>query len=73
MKLNIFKSKLTRIQKGILLGTTATVVIALIIATQSFLSYKEVTKAAEGCYNIGGVPVIEKSGWKMTYFNCEVQ
>ncbi|MFP3356128.1 hypothetical protein R0K17_02100 [Planococcus sp. SIMBA_143] len=40
------------------------------IAAQSYFSYVEVTEAADRCYDLGGFPEIEKSGWQMTHFEC---
>ncbi len=64
--------KLTSVQRMVLIGTVALLVVAILLATQSYFSYVEVTTAANNCYDLGGYPSIEKSGFKMTYFSCEV-
>lgn len=58
-------------QKGlIIVGSFALVVVATLFAFQFYLSYVEVTGAANQCYDIGGYPIIEKTGLEMTYFEC---
>lgn len=62
--------KVTPIQGLIIVGLFAFIMIAILIASQYYFSYVEVTEAANGCYNIGGHPIIEKTGLEMTYFEC---
>ncbi|UOE94702.1 hypothetical protein [Alkalihalobacillus sp. LMS39] len=56
----------------ILVALLAFVVIAFLIAAQSYMSYVEITTASNNCYDNGGFPVVEKSGFKMTYFHCNM-
>lgn len=51
-------------------GITLFLAIGIAIAAQSYFSYVEVTEAADRCYDLGGFPEIEKSGWQMTHFEC---
>ena len=62
--------RITSIQSLVILGLIALIIIATIIASQSYFSYVEVTEASNNCFNIGGYPIIEKSGLEMTYFKC---
>ncbi|WP_100372281.1 hypothetical protein [Bacillus sp. FJAT-45037] len=65
--------KMTRLQGLVLIGTVAFMAVAIIIASQSYFSYLEVTEAANGCFDIGGLPVIEKTGLRMTSFHCNME
>ncbi|OIJ20125.1 hypothetical protein BKP45_10075 [Anaerobacillus alkalidiazotrophicus] len=65
--------KITPIQGLVMIGTIAVMVGSILIASQSYFSYLEVTEAANGCYDIGGVPIIEKSGPGMTNFHCNME
>ncbi|WP_026673429.1 hypothetical protein [Alkalihalobacterium bogoriense] len=56
----------------ILIALLAFVVIAFVIAAQSYMSYVEITTASNNCYDNGGFPIVEKSGLKMTYFHCKM-
>lgn len=58
------------IQGLVIVGVFALVVFAILLAVQSYFSYIEVTSATNSCINIGGHPIIEKTGLKMTYFEC---
>ncbi|MFD1851621.1 hypothetical protein [Oceanobacillus bengalensis] len=62
--------RMTLLQGLVLVGLFALMVVAILIASQLYLSYIEVTEAADNCFNIGGYPVIEKTGLEMTYFEC---
>jgi len=66
-------NKITSIQGYVLIGTVALMLVAVIIASQSYFSYLEVTEAANGCFDRGGLPIIEKSGLKMTSFHCNME
>lgn len=52
------------------LGIIVFLGIGITLAVQSYFSYVEVTEAADRCYELGGFPEIEKSGWQMTHFEC---
>jgi len=45
-------------------------VVAFLIASQSYFSYVEVTQEANNCFDIGGYPIVEKTGLEMNYFEC---
>lgn len=65
--------RITAITPGMaafVLGITLFLAIGIAIAAQSYFSYVEVTEAADRCYDLGGFPEIEKSGWQMTHFEC---
>jgi len=62
--------KVTPIQGLVIVGIFALIMIAILIASQFYFSYVEVTEAANSCFNIGGHPIIEKTGLEMTYFEC---
>ena len=63
--------RITPIQGLVMMGLFALIVVAILIASQFYFSYVEVTEAANNCFNIGGHPIIEKTGLEMTYFECE--
>lgn len=67
------KNKKTLIQGVVSIGTVGVMIVAFIIAFQTYFSYLEVTEASNGCFDLGGVPIIEKSGIKMTYFHCHME
>ena len=52
--------RITPIQGLVMTGLFALIVVAILIATQFYFSYVEVTEAADNCFNIGGHPIIEK-------------
>ncbi|RAZ69284.1 hypothetical protein [Planococcus maitriensis] len=65
--------RITAITPGMaafVLGITLFLAIGIAITAQSYFSYVEVTEAADRCYDLGGFPEIEKSGWQMTHFEC---
>lgn len=65
--------RITAITPGMaafVLGITLFLAIGIAIAAQSYFSYVEVTETADRCYDLGGFPEIEKSGWQMTHFEC---
>ncbi|MFC4713323.1 hypothetical protein [Planococcus dechangensis] len=66
------KWSISAVQLTVLLGLAAVFAVALVFAAQSYFSYVEVTEAADRCYDSGGLPVIEKSGWQMTHFECKI-
>ena len=63
-------TRITPIQGLVLVGLFALIVFAISLASQSYFSYVEVTEAVDNCINIGGYPMIEKTGLEMTYFEC---
>ncbi len=65
--------QISPLQGLLLIGTIAFLMVAILIATQSYFSYLEVKAAANGCFDMGGLPTIEKSGLRMTYFHCNVE
>ena len=62
--------RITSIQGLVIVGLFVLIVVAILIASQFYLSYVEVTEAANSCFDIGGHPIIEKTGLEMTYFEC---
>ncbi|UTR12713.1 hypothetical protein MM300_10745 [Evansella sp. LMS18] len=65
--------KMTPVQGLVIFGTAVVIVAAALIATQSYFGYLEVTEAANRCFDKGGLPVVEKSGLRMTYFHCNME
>ena len=63
-------TRITPIQGLVIVGLFALIVFTILIASQFYFSYVEVTEAANSCYNISGHPIIEKTGLEMTYFEC---
>ena len=61
--------RVTPVQGLVMVGLLALIMVAILIASQFYFSYVEVTEAANSCYNISGHP-IEKTGLEMTYFEC---
>ncbi|PPA70430.1 hypothetical protein [Jeotgalibacillus proteolyticus] len=57
----------------VLVGVFTVMIGAFLLASQAYFSYTEVTEAANNCFDQGGLPTIEKSGFKMTYFDCEME
>ena len=70
--MELFK-KITPIQGLVLIVVIAVMLIAILLASQSYFSYIEVTEATNGCIERGGLPIIEKSGLRMTYFKCDIE
>ena len=62
--------RVTPVQGLVMVGLLALIMVAILIASQFYFSYVEVTEAANSCYNISGHPIIEKTGLEMTYFEC---
>ncbi|AUD14814.1 MULTISPECIES: hypothetical protein [unclassified Planococcus (in: firmicutes)] len=63
-------SAITPGMAAFVLGIMVFLGMGIAIAVQSYFSYVEVTEAASRCYDLGGFPEIEKSGWQMTHFEC---
>ena len=63
-------TRITPIQGLVIVGLFAITVLTILIASQFYFSFVEVTEAADHCINIGGHPIIEKTGLEMTYFEC---
>ena len=63
-------TRITPIQGLVILGLFALIVFTILIASQFYFSYVEVTEVSDHCINIGGHPIIEKTGLEMTYFEC---
>lgn len=64
--------KLTTKQRVAIIISTVIVSVGVLIIAQLFFSYIEVREIANGCYNNGGRPIIEKSGLSIDYFYCEL-
>lgn len=62
--------KITPMQALVIVGLFALIVVAILFASQFYFSYVQVTEAADKCFNIGGYPIIEKTGLEMSYFEC---
>lgn len=56
----------------LIIGLLLLIFSGMAIAVQSYFSYSMTTEAAERCYELGGFPEIEKSGWQMTHFECHI-
>lgn len=69
---NMSLKKITPMQVLVILGLFTLIVVAILFASQSYLSYVQVTEAADKCFNIGGYPIIEKTGLEMSYFECMI-
>jgi hypothetical protein len=64
--------KVTRMQRAAITLSSLLVGVGLFILPQMYFSYIEVKAVAEGCYNNGGFPIIEKSGLNIDYFYCDM-
>ena len=64
------KMGITPIRGLIIVGLFTLIVFTILIASQFYFSFVEVTEVADNCINIGGHPIIEKTGLEMTYFEC---
>ena len=62
--------RINSIKGLVIVGLIVLILVSILIASQFYLSYVEVTEAADNCFNIGGYPIIEKTGLEMTYFEC---
>lgn len=65
-----FLRSCTPVQGILLIAVFAIVIASILLVTQSYFSYVEVTEAANGCFDQGGFPVIEKSGFQLISFQC---
>ena len=63
-------TRITPIQGSVIVGLFTIIMLTILIASQFYFSFVEVTEAADNCINIGGHPIIEKTGLEMTYFEC---
>lgn len=60
------------LKKGLLIiGLLIFVLGGLLFASQSYFSYLEVKNITDKCYQDGGLPTIEKSGFKIVHFSCD--
>ncbi|MBU5467105.1 hypothetical protein KQI49_09750 [Virgibacillus sp. MSJ-26] len=60
------------VKKGlIIIGLLVLIVGGLLFASQSYFSHLEVKNITEKCYEDGGLPTIEKSGFKIVHFSCD--
>jgi len=47
-------------------------VVGIVVISQIYFSYVEVSELTDNCYDKGGLPTIEKSGLKIEFFNCDI-
>lgn len=60
------------LKKGLLvIGLLIFVLGGILFASQSYFSYLEVKNITDKCYQDGGLPTIEKSGFKIVHFSCD--
>lgn len=60
------------LKKGIvIIGLLFLTLGSLLFASQSYFSYLEVKNITDKCYQDGGLPTIEKSGFKIVHFSCD--
>ncbi|MFV8828563.1 hypothetical protein [Alkalihalobacterium sp. APHAB7] len=53
-------------------ASVAIVVIGSLTITNLYFNSKEIQAAADACYDNGGLPIVEKTNGKLTYFSCEL-
>ncbi|WP_453996298.1 hypothetical protein [Bacillus nitroreducens] len=57
----------------IAIGTLSLLAVVFLYGMQSYFHNKEIEFASEGCYEIGGTPIVEKDFWALGYsFSCNV-
>ncbi|MEB1808425.1 MAG: hypothetical protein LPK26_14230 [Bacillaceae bacterium] len=55
-----------------IVASVAIVIVGILMITNLYFNSKEIQAAADGCYENGGLPIVEKTNGKLTYFSCEV-
>lgn len=52
--------------------STLMVVVGFLLISQMYFTYSENRAMFNGCYDKGGLPIVEKSGLSITYFDCDM-
>ena len=60
-------------QRLAIISSVLMVVVGFLIISQMYFDYTEAKALYDGCQDRGGVPVIEKSGLSIDYFECNVE
>ncbi|AST91219.1 MULTISPECIES: hypothetical protein [Sutcliffiella] len=66
MKLKTLSSKIA------IIVSSVTVALCIVFASQAYFSYQEVKSLADGCYDKGGLPSIQKTGFTVKHFSCNL-
>lgn len=48
------------------------IVVGFLMISQMYFTYSENRAMVNGCYDKGGLPIVEKSGFSITYFDCDM-
>lgn len=68
MKVKELKSS----QRVAIIISTLMVVVGFLVISQMYFTYSENRAMSNGCYDKGGLPIVEKSGLVITYFDCDM-
>ncbi|SDH24533.1 hypothetical protein SAMN05192534_10321 [Alteribacillus persepolensis] len=61
-----------RIKIIIAISVLSIVTVAFLISTQSYFNNKEIRLASDKCYEIGGLPKVERDSLTLSYsFSCQ--
>ena len=52
--------------------STLMVVVGFLVISQMYFTYSENRAMSNGCYDKGGLPIVEKSVLSITYFDCDM-
>ncbi|MDE5413213.1 hypothetical protein [Alkalihalobacterium chitinilyticum] len=53
-------------------ASVAIVIVGILMITNLYFNSKEIQAAANTCYDNGGLPIVEKTNGKLTYFKCKM-
>lgn len=52
--------------------STLMVVVGFLVISQVYFTYSENRAMSKGCYDKGGLPIVEKSVLSITHFDCDM-
>ncbi|MCM3757656.1 hypothetical protein M3197_09155 [Sporosarcina aquimarina] len=52
--------------------STLIVVVGFLVISQMYFTYSENRAMSNGCYDKGGLPIVEKSWLSITNFDCDM-
>ncbi|PAQ15518.1 hypothetical protein CD798_06955 [Bacillaceae bacterium SAOS 7] len=52
--------------------STLMMVVGFLVISQMYFTYSENQAMFNGCYDKGGLPIVEKSALSITYFDCDI-
>ncbi len=69
----ILKIKQVKSKQGMAITiSTFLVVVGFLLISQMYFTYSENRAMSTGCYDKGGLPIVEKTRFTIVYFDCDL-